>query len=65
AVILVHNHPSGDPKPSEGDREVTKQLVNAGKLLGIPLKDHVIVGDGSGGRKPYYSFSESGLIGVM
>lgn len=43
AVILVHNHPSGDMTPSKADTEVTKRLVDAGKLLGIEVLDHVIV----------------------
>jgi DNA repair protein RadC len=47
SVIFVHNHPSGDPEPSEDDIELTKRLVEAGKLLGIVVLDHVIVGDGS------------------
>src|SRR5476651_535708 len=46
AVILVHNHPSGDPTPSADDRLVTEQLVAAGKLLDIPVHDHVIIGRG-------------------
>ena len=46
AVILVHNHPSGDPTPSPADREVTRQLVEAGRVLGIPVRDHIIVGNG-------------------
>jgi len=46
AVLFVHNHPSGDPAPSEEDIEVTKQLVEAGKILGIRVLDHVIIGDG-------------------
>lgn len=46
AVILVHNHPSGDPSPSAEDRAVTRQMVDAGRILGIPVLDHVIVGDG-------------------
>ncbi|MDT8369408.1 MAG: DNA repair protein RadC [Longimicrobiales bacterium] len=46
AVILVHNHPSGDPTPSAEDRAVTRQLVAAGRALGIPVLDHVVVGDG-------------------
>ncbi len=44
AVVVVHNHPSGDPEPSQADREVTRRLIRAGKLLGIPLIDHVICG---------------------
>jgi DNA repair protein RadC len=46
-VILVHNHPSGDPTPSPEDRAVTRQLVSAGDAVGIPVLDHVIVGEGS------------------
>lgn len=57
AVILVHNHPSGDPSPSSADRDVTAQLVAAGRLLDIPVHDHVIVGRGR-----YTSFAEAGLI---
>lgn len=57
SVILVHNHPSGDPTPSADDRKVTTQLVAAGKLLDIPVHDHVIIGRGR-----YASFAESGLL---
>lgn len=56
-VIAVHNHPSGDPTPSNEDRVVTRQLVAAGKILGIPMSDHVIVGEGR-----YVSFAEGGLL---
>ena len=57
AIILVHNHPSGDPTPSADDRAVTEQLVAAGRLLDIPVHDHVIVGRGR-----YLSFAETGLM---
>jgi DNA repair protein RadC len=57
AIILVHNHPSGDPTPSADDRAVTTQLVAAGRLLDIPVHDHVIVGRGR-----YTSFAEAGLL---
>jgi DNA repair protein RadC len=57
AIILVHNHPSGDPTPSADDRVVTEQLVAAGRLLDIPVHDHVIVGRGR-----YTSFAEAGLL---
>ncbi len=57
AVILVHNHPSGDPAPSADDRAVTDQLVAAGPLLDIPVHDHVIIGRGR-----YTSFAEAGLL---
>jgi DNA repair protein RadC len=45
-VIVVHNHPSGDPSPSAEDRAVTARLCDAGKLIGIDLVDHIIIGDG-------------------
>jgi DNA repair protein RadC len=43
AVVLVHNHPSGDPEPSEEDLAITKRLVEAGELLGISVLDHIVV----------------------
>jgi DNA repair protein RadC len=57
AVIVVHNHPSGNPSPSADDRAVTRQLVEAGRLLDVPVYDHVIV---AGDR--YFSFAEAGLL---
>jgi DNA repair protein RadC len=57
AVIFVHNHPSGDTKPSQEDILLTKRLVQAGDLLGIRVLDHVIVGDGD-----HFSFRDSGLL---
>lgn len=57
SIICVHNHPTGDPEPSQGDRGMTKQLVRGGKLLGIKILDHIIVGDGK-----FYSFADQGLI---
>ncbi len=45
AVIVVHNHPSGDPEPSVDDIEVTRRLIEVGRVLGMPLLDHVIVGE--------------------
>ncbi len=57
AIVLVHNHPSGDPTPSADDRAVTEQLVAAGRLLDIPVHDHVIIGRGR-----YTSFAEAGLL---
>ncbi len=55
SVLLVHNHPSGDPSPSAEDREVTRRLRSAGGIVGIAVLDHVIIGDGS-----FYSFREEG-----
>ncbi|MEO8295565.1 MAG: DNA repair protein RadC [Gemmatimonadota bacterium] len=56
-IIVVHNHPSGDPTPSAEDRAVTRQLVEAGRLLDLPVYDHVIV---AGDR--FISFASSGLL---
>jgi DNA repair protein RadC len=56
SIIIAHNHPSGDPKPSAQDREVTRRLQEAGKILGIPVVDHIIVGS----TGAYYSFREEG-----
>ena len=55
-IILAHNHPSGDPKPSGQDAEVTKRLRKAGEVLGIPVVDHVIVGS----TGAHFSFREQG-----
>lgn len=61
-VLLAHNHPSGDPAPSTEDVRVTQQLVEAGKILGIEVLDHVILGAPSGGRDGYVSLRETGLM---
>ena len=55
-IIVAHNHPSGDPKPSGQDAEVTKRLHKAGEVLGIPVVDHVIVGS----TGAHFSFREQG-----
>ena len=57
AVILIHNHPSGDPSPSQEDISLTKRLLDAGRILDISVLDHVIIGDGK-----YVSFKEKGII---
>ena len=57
SIILVHNHPSGDPSPSKEDIRATKQLIEAGNCIQIPVLDHIIIGDGS-----YVSLKEEGLI---
>lgn len=62
SVILMHNHPSGDPSPSEADRRLTRRITEAGELLHIPIGDHVIAGTNEGGRQPFFSFKEGGLI---
>jgi DNA repair protein RadC len=59
ALIFGHNHPSGDPAPSQEDRVLTARLVEAGKLLGINVVDHCIVGDGT---KKYFSFADQNLL---
>lgn len=56
SVLLVHNHPSGDPQPSSQDRAITERLAEAGKVLGIQVLDHVIVGE----APAYYSLQEHG-----
>jgi len=56
-IIVVHNHPSGDPTPSADDRAVTRQLVEAGRVLDLPVYDHVVVG-----ANRYVSFAEAGLL---
>lgn len=64
AIIAVHNHPSGDPAPSRADIQVTRQLREASKVLGINLLDHIIIGDKGGDPQEfgYYSFNEAGLV---
>jgi DNA repair protein RadC len=57
SVIVAHNHPSGDSEPSQADIKTTQQLVAAGIILGIPLRDHVIIT-----KQEYYSFRQAGLI---
>ena len=57
SVILIHNHPSGDPTPSAEDRAVTRQMIAAGEVVGIEVLDHVVVGEGR-----YVSFAEAGML---
>ncbi len=57
ALIFVHNHPSGDPSPSNEDREITRRLKECGELLGIRVLDHLVLGSDG-----YYSFADRGLI---
>ena len=56
SLILIHNHPSGDPTPSQEDMEITARIYQAGELLGIHLLDHIVIGD-----QRYCSFRETGL----
>ncbi len=63
SLILVHNHPSGDPSPSKADEQLTREVAEAGKLLRLPVLDHVIIGTPAPNRpKPYYSFRENAKI---
>lgn len=57
AIILLHNHPSGNPEPSADDIQITKQLVEASKIIGIPVHDHIILGGNS-----FVSFAERGIL---
>lgn len=57
AVVFVHNHPSGNPQPSDEDKRVTRQLQTACEVVGVTVLDHIIVGSNG-----YYSFADSGLI---
>lgn len=57
AVILLHNHPSGNPHPSIQDQKATEQVAKCGRMLGIQLSDHIIIGD-----HQYFSFKERGLL---
>jgi DNA repair protein RadC len=59
ALICAHNHPSGDTTPSREDRELTERLAACGRLLGVPLLDHVIIGDGT---DTHFSFADHRLI---
>ncbi len=56
-LMLLHNHPSGDPTPSQADLDFTRQMAEASRLVGIPLLDHIVIGD-----RTYVSFREKGLL---
>lgn len=60
AIVCVHNHPSGDPTPSQEDREITSRLMQASEIMGIRVLDHIIIGSGNGAG--YYSFAETGAM---
>ncbi len=63
AFILLHNHPSGDPTPSDADRRLTRRLREAAETMGILLQDHLIIGTPSDSRpQPYFSFKEHGML---
>lgn len=61
-LIVVHNHPSGDPTPSEADRRLTQRLRSAAELLSLSLLDHIVLGNAEGGRTPWFSFREAGML---
>jgi DNA repair protein RadC len=58
SLVIVHNHPSGNPDPSESDKELTRDLVYAGTVMKINILDHIIIGDNR-----YFSFAAAGMIG--
>lgn len=62
SFVLVHNHPSGDPTPSDADLRITRRIHEAAELLRINLADHVIIGTPAPGRNPFYSFRAAGHI---
>jgi DNA repair protein RadC len=62
AIIMVHNHPSGDPAPSEADRRLTRRVAEVGNLLQVQLLDHIIIGGMQAGQPSYYSFKEAGVL---
>ncbi len=64
-LVLAHNHPSGDPTPSAEDLKATRDMVNAGRVLGIPLMDHVIIGQPSpSNHRGYVSLKEAGMLAM-
>src|SRR5215475_11441173 len=63
SFIMVHNHPSGDPSPSEADLRLTRRILEASRIFLIQLVDHVIIGMPAPGRNSYFSFKEAGVIG--
>ena len=62
SIIIVHNHPSGDPEPSTDDMEITSRISKASSIMGINLLDHIILGFEAEEFKGYYSFKQKGLI---
>jgi DNA repair protein RadC len=62
SFVLVHNHPSGDPDPSEADIRLTRRINEAARILQIQLLDHVVIGQPISGRQGYFSFKEAGII---
>lgn len=60
AIILIHNHPSGNPDPSMADRQITLDVMRVGKVLEVKVHDHIIIGN-----KMYYSFADHGMMQEM
>jgi DNA repair protein RadC len=58
ALIFIHNHPAGNPEPSDNDKQITQELVFAGNIMQIKVLDHIVIGDNR-----YFSFADAGLIG--
>jgi DNA repair protein RadC len=63
SFVMVHNHPSGDPSPSEADMRLTRRINEASRILQLQLIDHVIIGAPAPKRNSYFSFKEAGVIG--
>ena len=61
-VVVMHNHPSGNPSPSPADLEITRKVRDGGRTLGIQTQDHIIIGDGKNGNSAFYSFREAGYL---
>lgn len=61
-VVIMHNHPSGNPSPSPSDLEITRKTKDGGRALAIQILDHIIIGDGKNGNAAFYSFREAGYL---
>ena len=61
AIIIAHNHPSGDPTPSQNDIDITKKLHETGKIIGIEVYDHIIFGQDAEGNCKYHSMRENNI----
>ena len=62
AFVLVHNHPSGDPMPSDADRRLTIRMADAARIMQVTFSDHVIIGSPAPDRSPYFSFRDAGIL---
>lgn len=61
-IALIHSHPSGNPVPSNEDKQITERVKKAGELMGIELEDHIIIGDNGDGELRFYSFFREGRM---